>query len=65
MHVIYIASPHTHPDPRVRRRHFEDVCHYVAQRMLQGAVVYSPIAHSHPIVERFRLPVDWNFLAAF
>ena len=40
MHVIYIASPYTHPDPAVRQRRFEDVCHYVAERMLQGAVVY-------------------------
>ena len=33
--------------------------------MLQGAVVYSPIVHSHPIVERFRLPMDWNFWQHF
>ena len=47
--MIYIASPYTHADPAVRQRRFEDVYHYVAERMLQGAVVYSPIAHSNPI----------------
>ena len=61
MHVIYIASLYTHPDPAVRQRRFEDVCHYVAERMLRGAVVYCPIAHSHPITERFNLPVTWDF----
>jgi uncharacterized protein DUF1937 len=49
----------------VRQRRFEDVYHYVAERMLQGAVVYSPIAHSNPITERFKLPVDWNFWQHF
>jgi hypothetical protein len=58
-------SPYTHPDPAVRHQRFEDGCHYVAQRMLMGAVVYSPIAHSHPICERFNLPVDWNFWQHF
>ena len=33
--------------------------------MLQGAVVYSPIVHSHPITERFKLPVTWEFWAHF
>ena len=64
-HVIYIASPYAHSDPEVRRLRFEQVCHYVAERMLQGAVVYSPIAHSHPICERFALPVTLGLLAAF
>ena len=59
----YIASPCTHADPAVCHQRFEDVCHYVAERMLQGAVVYSPIAHSHPICERFKLPVTWEFWA--
>lgn len=63
--MIYVASPYSHHDPAVRRRRFEDVCHYVAKRMLQGAVVYSPITHSHPICERFNMPVDWNFWAHF
>lgn len=63
--MIYVASPYTHADPAVRRQRFQDVCHHVAQRMLQGAVVYSPIVHSHPITERFKLPMDWAFWARF
>ena len=63
--MIYIASPYTHADPAVRHQRFENVCRYVAERMLQGAVVYSPICHSHPITERFNLPVTWEFWAHF
>ena len=63
--MIYIASPYTHADPAVRQQRFENVCHYVAKRMLEGAIVYSPIAHSHPITERFNLPVTWDFWAHF
>jgi hypothetical protein len=51
-----------HTDPAVRRQRFKDVCAYVAQRMLHGAVVYSPIAHSHPIVERFNPAGDVGLL---
>jgi hypothetical protein len=63
--MIYIASPYSHPDAAVRQRRFEDACAYTAVRMLQGAVVYSPIAHSHPICQRFKLPVDWTFWQHF
>lgn len=63
--MIYIASPYSHPDPAVRQRRYEDVCAHVAMRMKAGAVVYSPIAHCHPIAERFGLPGHWEFWERF
>ena len=50
--MIYIASPNTHPDPGVRQQRFEDVCHYVADRMLQGAVRYGRCRSRMPPARR-------------
>jgi len=47
--MIYLASPYSHPDPAVRQRRFELACAAAAHRMESGLIVYSPIAHSHPI----------------
>ena len=50
--MIYIASPNTHPDPAVRQQRFEDVCHYVADRMLQSAVRYGRCRSRMPAARR-------------
>lgn len=50
--MIYLASPYTHSDPAVEAFRFEAVCQIVADLMLQGHVVISPIAHSHPLAVR-------------
>jgi len=46
---IYLASPYSHPDLAVRVARFNAACKAAAQLMLAGAVVFCPIAHSHPI----------------
>lgn len=46
---VYLASPYTHPDTNVRHERFVAVCKKAAQMMRDGRVVFSPIAHSHPI----------------
>lgn len=58
--VIYLASPYSHPDPLVREQRFKAVCEYAANLMKDGEMVYSPIAHSHPIAQ-FGLPKEWEF----
>jgi hypothetical protein len=60
--VIYLASPYSHPDPAVREARFEAVCEKAAAMMRDGLLVYSPIAHSHPLARR-GLPGDWLFWA--
>lgn len=57
----YVASPYSHPDKAVMQKRFEDVVAYVADRMLAGDVMYSPIAHNHVVAERHTLPTDWAF----
>ena len=47
--MIYIASPYSHPDVVIREQRFRAVCRAAAKLMSEGAIVFSPIAHSHPI----------------
>ena len=47
--MIYLACPYSDPNPLVRQMRFTQVCHVAARLMLAGNVVFSPIAHSHPI----------------
>lgn len=61
MSYIYLASPYSHPDEAVRQRRFEEVCRAAGWLMLTGNVVFSPIAHTHPIALMYELPKDWSF----
>jgi hypothetical protein len=45
----YLCSPYTHADPAVMDRRYQSACKHAARMMMQGEVVFSPIAHSHPI----------------
>lgn len=47
--MIYLASPYSHPEPTMRETRYALACKAAATLMSQGHVVYSPIAHSHPI----------------
>lgn len=44
---------------------FETVCKFSGQLMLQGKVVYSPIAHNHPIACLISLPRTWDWWKVF
>jgi nucleoside 2-deoxyribosyltransferase len=59
--LTYLASPYTHPDPAVRAARFDAACRAAAKLMRAGALVFSPIAHSHPIALAGELPIDWAF----
>jgi hypothetical protein len=47
--MIYLASPYSHPDPDVMLARFEAACRHAALLMRLGHIVFSPIAHSHPV----------------
>jgi hypothetical protein len=53
--MIYLASPYSykHDDPKIimmmKNARFEAVCRAAAEIMGRGLLVFSPIAHSHPI----------------
>jgi len=58
--IVYLASPYSHPDPAVRQARYRAVCRAAAALLAAGQPVFSPIAHSHPLVE-YGLPADWSF----
>lgn len=58
--MIYLASPYSHPDPAIRERRFRDACRAAVVLLRAGNAVFSPIAHSHPLVEH-GLPTEWSF----
>lgn len=63
--MIYLASPYSHPDPSVRVARFHAACKAAADLMVKGHVVFSPIAHSHPIAMAGDLPLGWEYWEAF
>ena len=63
--MIYIASPYTHADPAVMEQRFDAACRAAGELMRQGHVVFSPIAHTHPIAVRCELPRGWDFWERF
>ena len=63
-HLIYVASPYSHADARVREQRFDAACRAAAALMRDGQRVFSPVAHSAPIA-RYGLPTDWAFWEEF
>lgn len=61
MKMIYLASPYSHSDEAVRIARFEAVCRAAGEIMRRGEVVFSPIAHTHPIAMLGSLPTDWEY----
>jgi Domain of unknown function (DUF1937) len=59
-HMIYLASPYSHPDPAVREARFRAACQSVVALLRAGKVVFAPIVHCHPLVE-YGLPTAWDF----
>ena len=62
--MIYLASPYSHPDPGVREQRYRAACHATAALLQADLIVFSPIAHSHALVE-YGLPTDWAFWERF
>jgi hypothetical protein len=59
--LIYLASPYTDTSADVRQQRFEAACAAAAKLMAGGRIVYSPIAHTHPIARLHDLPVGWAY----
>ncbi len=62
--LIYLASPYSSKSSveSVRRAEeawrYDEVCRHAAQYVLEGYVIFCPIAHSHPL-RRFGADGDW------
>ncbi len=58
---IYLASPYTSSDPKVREMRYLAACCTAAEIMEKGNLVFSPIVHSHVLAKRYQLPVHFDF----
>lgn len=59
--LTYLASPYSHKDPAIMERRHELACKAAGVLMLQGEVVFAPIAHSHHIGLHLNKSIDHDF----
>ena len=59
--MIYLASAYTHADESVMQRRYEHACKACALAVSAGLIIYSPIAHWHPIAKQYGLRRDFEF----
>ncbi len=46
---VYLASPFSHKDPLVQKERYKQVARKAGELMLNGYIVFCPIAHTCPI----------------
>ena len=61
--MIYLAAPYSHDDPAITDARYHYVNRVAGYLMMQGAVVFSPLSHSHVIAAEGGMPIDWTFWA--
>lgn len=59
--MIYLISPYSHPDAAVMEDRYDRACRIAGAMLARGEMVYSPVAHCHPIAVRCGLPRGWDF----
>lgn len=59
--MIYLASPYTDNNLEIMQVRYEMVCEACKYLFQQGIVVYSPIAHWHPIAIQYSLQQAFSF----
>ncbi len=63
--LVYIASPYSNPDPRVRHENYLIVTKIAADLVSRGSVAISPITYGHVLLEHASMPTDWEFWENF
>ena len=63
--LVYLGTPYSHPDPKVREARFQKVNKVAAKLMASGFHVFSPISHSHPIALAGDLPISWDYWSEY
>lgn len=56
--VIYVASPYSHPDAKVREYRYERVRAFTASLLRRNLTPFSPIVYCHELAKDFSLPTD-------
>lgn len=62
--MIYLASPYSDPSLGVMESRFLAACRAASRLMRLGRLVFSPVAHTHPIAQ-YGLPLGWDYWERF
>lgn len=63
--MIYLASPHSHPDPLVREQRYLSALRATQHLLAKKEWAYSPIVHNHVIAQLGDLPNGFEFWQEF
>jgi len=63
--MIYVASPYSHEDGKIREERYEKVTKYVADLVSKGHVAISPITYGHSLLKYKKMPTDFKFWENF
>lgn len=58
--LVYLAAPYSDPMAAIRLGRVEAINRAAGQLFAHGWHVFSPISHSHPIIEACDLRSDWE-----
>jgi hypothetical protein len=61
MSYTYLATPYSHPDPRIRVQRYDWAIRCTCWLTDKKIWVFSPIIHCHELASRCMLPTDWAF----
>lgn len=60
--LIYLASLYSlESTPKIRKERYERVQTLMAEMLIDGFIVFSPISYNHPIAKKFHLSAGWEF----
>jgi ParB/RepB/Spo0J family partition protein len=59
--LVYLASPYSADKDAIKKKRFEAACEAAARLLSQCVMIFSPIAHSHPIATIGCTPTSWEF----
>lgn len=59
--MIYLASPYTHENKEIEELRFREICRVAADLIYRGMIIYSPIAHCHPIAKTNNLSTSYKY----
>lgn len=65
MSYSYIASPYSHPDPKVRTLRYNMARQFAGELLLTGHFCYSPIVYCHNIAVEHSARLDFGFWESF
>ena len=58
---IYLATPYSHEDEKIRQRRYWVAMEITAELMKEGNIVFSPIVYTHELAKKYNLPNNYEF----